>query len=304
MRDPSKFFAEMTEFELCCELKSQGITGVKRFTFKKDDKILPTNTYLLTFAQSSPPKSIKAGYFNLQIQTYIPNPLRCFKCQKFGHGISACRGQITCAHCGEYHNTEDCKNTIKKCVNCSEAHSASSKQCAQWQLQVKVNQIKYTQNVTFQEAKKLATGLLPTGPSFAAVAGSKTNPSTRSVACQSDLTWVRSSNPQPFMSPKPVTTTTTQSTQASTQSTLSQQSKHTVSPATIRQSSKGHKSKKTNNTDKLPKNLKNQVDVANRFESLELMDDDSPPPSRSNSHSPSRRRSSSTDAGGRALQAT
>jgi len=40
-------------------------------------------------------------YLRVPVSPYIPNPLHCFKCQKFGHGKNACRGRETCATCGQ-----------------------------------------------------------------------------------------------------------------------------------------------------------------------------------------------------------
>ncbi|GFW56329.1 uncharacterized protein TNCV_2088381 [Trichonephila clavipes] len=45
------------------------------------------------------PSNIKAGYLNCKLRPYIPNPLRCFKCQRFGHSQNSCRGQLTCSRC-------------------------------------------------------------------------------------------------------------------------------------------------------------------------------------------------------------
>ncbi|GFV55556.1 uncharacterized protein TNCV_2573961 [Trichonephila clavipes] len=45
------------------------------------------------------PTTIKAGYLNCKIRLYIPNPLRCFKCQRFGHSQTSCCGQLTCSRC-------------------------------------------------------------------------------------------------------------------------------------------------------------------------------------------------------------
>ncbi|GFW30218.1 uncharacterized protein TNCV_3067701 [Trichonephila clavipes] len=46
-----------------------------------------------------PPSTIKAVYLNCKIRPYIPNPLRCFKCPRFGHSQTSCRGQLTCSRC-------------------------------------------------------------------------------------------------------------------------------------------------------------------------------------------------------------
>ncbi|GBO11583.1 hypothetical protein AVEN_202519-1 [Araneus ventricosus] len=37
----------------------------------------------------------------LAVRPFIPNPLRCFKCQRFGHSQTNCRGTLTCARCAE-----------------------------------------------------------------------------------------------------------------------------------------------------------------------------------------------------------
>ncbi|XP_048239182.1 uncharacterized protein LOC125372735 [Haliotis rufescens] len=76
----------MSEEEIAVELQSQGVTCVKRFTRKDHDRVVHTKTYLLTFSLPKVPSSLKAGYFNIGVDVYIPNPLRCYKCQKFGHG--------------------------------------------------------------------------------------------------------------------------------------------------------------------------------------------------------------------------
>ncbi|GFS92976.1 hypothetical protein TNCV_1886281 [Trichonephila clavipes] len=52
-----------------------------------------------TLLSSTLPQTIKAGYLNCKIRPYIPNPLRCFKCQRFGHSQTSSRGQLTCSMC-------------------------------------------------------------------------------------------------------------------------------------------------------------------------------------------------------------
>ena len=87
--------------EICKHLSSQNVTYVKRINLCK----FPTNTLILTFDRPILPKSIKAGYLNIPVEPYIPNPLCCFNCQKFGHGQNTCRNKLTCAHCGNLTTT-------------------------------------------------------------------------------------------------------------------------------------------------------------------------------------------------------
>ena len=49
-------------------LEQQGVTDVRRISI---------DTYILTFKKPKIPTGIKIGYINAEIETYIPNPLRC-----------------------------------------------------------------------------------------------------------------------------------------------------------------------------------------------------------------------------------
>ena len=71
--------------EIKNELKKQNVIDVKRITIKKQNEIIETNTYILTFNNPKPPLDIKIGYTVVKVQTYIPNPRRCHNCQKYGH---------------------------------------------------------------------------------------------------------------------------------------------------------------------------------------------------------------------------
>ncbi|XP_055924574.1 uncharacterized protein LOC129956667 [Argiope bruennichi] len=79
------------------DLKNQGVTHVRRISIRRDGQLLKTKHLVLTFDSPKLPEHIKAGYMRLSVREYIPNPLRCFKCQRFGHSKTSCRGTVTCA---------------------------------------------------------------------------------------------------------------------------------------------------------------------------------------------------------------
>ena len=49
VRDRARVLSDMTEDELCKALASEGVTNIKRFTFRDGDMVRPSNTYLMEF---------------------------------------------------------------------------------------------------------------------------------------------------------------------------------------------------------------------------------------------------------------
>lgn len=147
--------ANETEADLLEGLRNQGVTAVRRITIRRDDKEIPTRHIILTFDRSNLPDYINAGFIRCSVRAYIPNPRRCFKCQRFGHGTNSCRGQITCAKCAQHdHPTDNCSSQQLLCINCQGPHAAYSRKCEKFQLEKKIINIKVTENITFPEARK------------------------------------------------------------------------------------------------------------------------------------------------------
>jgi len=93
-----------SEDEIITELADQGVVDCFNIQVKGQDGVRQkTNIYILTFNTSALPKHIKIGFLHTEVEMYIPNPLRCFRCQKYGHGKNVCRNTAVCAHCGEQH---------------------------------------------------------------------------------------------------------------------------------------------------------------------------------------------------------
>ncbi|GFV77802.1 uncharacterized protein TNCV_4673961 [Trichonephila clavipes] len=90
-------------------MRDQKVCAVRRITIRKDGQVLNTKHLILTFSTPDLPQFVKMAYLRCPVREYIPNPLRCFNCQRYGHSKNVCRGQPTCPRCGEVgHDSNDC----------------------------------------------------------------------------------------------------------------------------------------------------------------------------------------------------
>jgi hypothetical protein len=195
-------FRDCEETEVHNALSAQGAISVKQIMAKRNGQLEKTNTFIVTFGLPTLPKSVRAAYMKLDVEPYIPNPLRCFNCQKFGHGKATCRRKATCAKCAqEGHLDTECTNS-PHCVNCSGQHCAYSRDCPEWSKQKEITRVKYDSNVSFVEARKIveqsmfsnvsvngAPSSRRPGLLYSQAAVQNQIKNTKSVEIQTDYTW-------------------------------------------------------------------------------------------------------------------
>lgn len=171
---------DVPEDEFVDELKDQKVIKAKRITIKKEGTPIDTKHVILTFNTPNLPKYIQAGYIRCSVRPYIPNPLRCFKCQRFGHSQVSCRGKLTCARCaGTDHNSDSC-NADPKCINCAGNHPSYSRNCPKWAIEKEIQTVKVKNNISFLEARKIVSDRMPRkGVSYASVLKKTVNISTQ-----------------------------------------------------------------------------------------------------------------------------
>lgn len=160
-------------------LKAENVIDVFKIT-KRDGKNIqqPTNMAILTFNSQIVPANIKIGYLNIKVNPYIANPMRCRKCQKFGHSSKKCFNAESCFICGcvgehEICHTSACLdcNNIKdddieshykcigvKCVNCLGDHKSSDRKCPVFLKEYEISKIKCEERVSYFQAKKIYEG--------------------------------------------------------------------------------------------------------------------------------------------------
>ena len=176
----------MSEAEIKEELSTIGVIHVHRVTIRKGSERVPTDTLFLTFDSPTLPKEIKACWTNIKVTPYVPAPLRCFKCQKFGHVRDRCPGREVCGKCAQDLHEGPCTGS-EKCVNCEAAHPSFSRACPEFIKERDIQEIRVQQKSSYFEARDIYKQRHPVpGTSYAsAVSGTKT---TANASCQTNST--------------------------------------------------------------------------------------------------------------------
>lgn len=89
------------------------------------------------------------------VRLYIPPPLRCYRCQRYGHIAAVCKGKQRCPKCGGDHRFENCEeNAQDKCCNCGGQHRVTYNGCNVRKRAVEIEQVKVVNNISYAEAIK------------------------------------------------------------------------------------------------------------------------------------------------------
>ena len=168
--------ADMSEVEIWDELKDQGVAGVNRVTLKKEGKVIPTNTFFLTFGSPELPKEITVGYLKVKVALFISNLMRCFNCNKFGYTSQRCKVSVKCLGCGKDKYEDQCEGP-KLCSNYSGPHASSAKDCLVWQKEKEIQCVCVEKRISFPEARQLVEAKIPTvitgGKTYVAAASTR-----------------------------------------------------------------------------------------------------------------------------------
>ena len=186
----------MSEVEIRDELKDQGVVGLNRVTLKKEGKVIPTNTLFLTFGSPELPKEITVVYLKVKVALFVPNPMRCFNCNRFGHMSQRCKVAAKCPGCGKDKHEGQCEGP-KLCSNCNGPHASSAKDCLVRQSENEIQRVRVEKRISFPEPRQLVEAKMPTvitgGKTYAAAASTRRE--SKFVQCQTSLTWVFSDRP-------------------------------------------------------------------------------------------------------------
>ena len=100
----------------------------------------PTQQVVVT-VRGPPVPSLDLGPWGVyKTRSYVPDPRRCFRCQKYRHMRAVCHSPPKCGVCSGPHETEKCITAHKasdrvdppakaRCPNCKKGHHAWNQRC-------------------------------------------------------------------------------------------------------------------------------------------------------------------------------
>ena len=95
---------ELTDADIVSET---GALAARRLTRRVEGENKPTGNVVISFPETLP-SSVCIGYLRYRVKPYIPQPMRCQKCQGYGHIAANCKRDVKCVRCGQGHSWENC----------------------------------------------------------------------------------------------------------------------------------------------------------------------------------------------------
>lgn len=132
------------------------------------------NKIKVTIRTTTLPKKITMYGANMRFDYFIPSPIICRNCLRYGHVSAVCKGKPTCQNCAEIHDlTNTCENKTK-CKYCKEEHKTMDPSCKERSKQRDIKKSMVLKRLSYHMAVKeyLENANFPTqnnGPTYSEV---------------------------------------------------------------------------------------------------------------------------------------
>lgn len=138
-------------------IKGGTVVEVKRLKMNKNGEKVDSTSVLLEFQEEKLPPRVMIGFMSFSVREFIPPPVRCYKCQRYGHIAKVCKGKQRCGKCAGNHEYGQCgDNVVRKCCNCGGDHTAAYGGCPIRKKAVEVQQVRVEHNLTYAEAVQVS----------------------------------------------------------------------------------------------------------------------------------------------------
>ncbi len=162
-RPPPKFIQGIIR-GVDIDLTGEELSAALGAQVAKSRRLGKTTSVLLHFSGTELPPNVKLGYMTFSVSEFVNGPVRCFKCQEFGHIGSSCRGNIRCVRCGGGHAVVNCSVQDKPvCFRCNGEHSAAWGQCPKVLEAKEVASVQRSRGVSYSQALRHVRGCQGSG---------------------------------------------------------------------------------------------------------------------------------------------
>ncbi len=142
--------------DLKSNIRGGKVIEIKRLQTRKGGERVDSLSILLVFQERVLPDKVRVGYMSYNVRAYVPPPLRCYKCQKYGHIADGCKGKQKCGKCGGEHEYGKCEDGAEiKCANCGGAHMVTYGGCEVRKRAVEIQQIIRNKDISYADAVKV-----------------------------------------------------------------------------------------------------------------------------------------------------
>lgn len=148
---------EIIEFGTC----GSRILKVERMTYyDRENKVSkPSKSVKITFRSYKLPNELKIYNVITKLVLFIPRPLLCKNCVRYGHTAKYCKNDRVCVKCVSTDHYENCTSD-PKCFYCADnkdiqQHSTNADACPEKKVQIEVKKVMVTDKIPFFEASKV-----------------------------------------------------------------------------------------------------------------------------------------------------
>ena len=141
---------EIDDTDIC---EASAAKTARRVIKKIGGKDIVTAQVILCYDHELP-THVFIGWKRYRVDMYIPDPLRCYRCQRYGHKAAKCNGKERCSVCSGPHSVKYCPQRIEnengkdsketKCANCQGNHPTSYRGCSKYKEAKEVTKIQFT----------------------------------------------------------------------------------------------------------------------------------------------------------------
>lgn len=141
------------------------VSNARRLKCVRNKERTDSLSVMLQIDEKNLPARVFLGYVRYIFLAYISPPLRCYKCQMYGHVAGVCTGKQRCTRCSGDHEYRKFGQGVKlKCCNCGEERSTGCGRCKLRKKAADIQNVRIMERVlnaeALQKVKQIQNGTM------------------------------------------------------------------------------------------------------------------------------------------------